>query len=107
MPVNAELIDEIVRRIAAASRPQKIILFGSQVRGEARPDSDIDLLVIADSSKPRHQRAASLYGAMSDILVAMDILVYTPEKVKEWSNVPQAFVTTAVREGYVVYENRR
>ncbi|MBU0702300.1 MAG: nucleotidyltransferase domain-containing protein [Chloroflexi bacterium] len=107
MPVDAELIDEMVRRIVETSRPQKIIMFGSRARGEARPESDIDLLVIAESSKPRHQRAAPLYGAVSDILVAMDILVYTPGEVKEWSNVPQAFVTTAVREGQVLYEDRR
>ena len=107
MPVDAELIDEMVRRIVRTVHPEKIILFGSRARGEARPDSDIDLLVIADSSKPRHQRAAPLYGAVSDILVAMDILVYTPREVEEWSKVSQAFVTTAVREGQVLYENRR
>lgn len=107
MPVDAELIDEIVRRIVRAAHPEKVILFGSRARGEARPDSDIDLLVIADSSQPRYQRAAPLYGAVSDILVPMDILVYTPKEVEEWSEVAQAFVTTAVREGKVLYENRR
>ena len=104
---DAELIDEMVRRIVRTAHPQRIILFGSRARGEARPDSDIDLLVIADSLKPRHQRAAPLYGAVSDILVPMDILVYTPREVEEWSEVSQAFVTTAVREGKVLYENRR
>ncbi|MEA3338472.1 MAG: nucleotidyltransferase domain-containing protein [Chloroflexota bacterium] len=107
IPVDAELMDEMARRIVEASRPQKIILFGSRARGEARPDSDIDMLVIAESPKPRHQRAAPLYGAVSDILVAMDILVYTPGEVEEWSEAPQAFVTTAVREGQVLYENHR
>ena len=107
MPVDAELLDEIVQRIVSTFHPERIILFGSRARGEARPDSDVDLLVIADSSKPRHQRAAPLYGAVSDILVPMDILVYTPREVEEWSEVSQAFVTTAVREGKVLYENRR
>jgi hypothetical protein len=36
----------------------------------------------------------------------MDILVYSPEEVKEWSEVRQAFVTTAIREGKVVYEDQ-
>ena len=31
--------------------------------------------------------------------VSIDILVYTPEEVREWSAFPQAFVTTAVHEG--------
>lgn len=50
--------------------------------------------------------AAPLYRTLSDILIAMDILVYSPEEVEEWSIVPQAFVTTAIREGRAVYENQ-
>ena len=103
--MDTALTEEIVRRIVLTIRPEKIILFGSRARGDARPDSDIDLLVIAHSREPRHRRSARLYGALSDILVAMDILVYGPEEVEEWSGVPQAFVTTAMREGKVLYEN--
>ncbi len=102
--VDARLMDEIIRRIVETISPQKVILFGSQSRGDARPESDLDLLVIADSTQPRYRRSAPLYGALSDILVPMDILVYSPQEVKEWSEVPQAFVTTAVREGKVLYE---
>lgn len=104
--IDANLMDEIVRRIVKTIDPEKIILFGSQARREARPESDIDLLVIAESTQPRYRRAAPLYGALSDILAPMDILVYSPEEVREWSQVPQAFVTTAIREGKVLYENQ-
>ena len=104
--IDANLMDEIVRRIVKTIDPEKIILFGSQARREARPESDIDLLVIAESAQPRYRRAAPLYGALSDILAPMDILVYSPEEVQEWSQVPQAFVTTAIREGKVLYENQ-
>ncbi len=104
--VDAGLMDEIVRRIVETVSPQKVILFGSQSRGNARPESDLDLLVIADSALPRYRRSAPLYGALSDILVPMDILVYSPEEVKEWSEVRQAFVTTAIREGRVLYEKQ-
>jgi predicted nucleotidyltransferase len=104
--IDAGLVEEIVRRIVEALSPHKIILFGSQARGDARPESDIDLLVIADSTQPRYRRSAPLYGVLSDILVPMDILVYSPEEVQEWSEVRQAFVTTAVREGKVLYEEQ-
>jgi uncharacterized protein len=103
--LDSHLTDEIVRRIVNAIRPHKIILFGSRARGEARPDSDIDLLVIAPSAQPRYRRAAPLYGVLSDILAPMDIVVYSPEEVQDWSAVRQAFVTTALREGKVLYEN--
>lgn len=104
--VDEKLMDEIVHRIIKSFSPEKIILFGSRARGEARTDSDIDILVIANSSEPRYRRSSALYGIMSDILVPMDILVYTPEEVEEWREVRQAFVTTAVREGLLVYENK-
>ncbi|MDQ6695358.1 MAG: nucleotidyltransferase domain-containing protein [Chloroflexota bacterium] len=102
---NDEMMLEIVRRIVSVSRPAKIILFGSRARGEARPDSDIDLLVITESEEPRYRRAAPLYGALSDIPIPMDVLVYRPQEVEEWSDVRQAFVTTAIREGKVLYED--
>ena len=103
--VDDNLMREIVRRIVDTSHPEKVILFGSRARGDCRGDSDIDLLVVADDPRPRSLRASALYGALSDILVPMDILVYCPDEIVEWSNVLQAFVTTAVREGNLLYEN--
>jgi hypothetical protein len=35
----------------------------------------------------------------------MDILVYSPQEVQEWSGVEQAFVTTSIREGKILYED--
>jgi predicted nucleotidyltransferase len=102
---DPQIIQEIVRRIVKVSQPEKVILFGSRARGTARSTSDIDLLVIARSTQPRHRRAAPLYGALSDIMAPMDIVVYSPEEVQEWSEVRQAFITTAIREGQVLYEN--
>jgi predicted nucleotidyltransferase len=104
--IDARLVEEIVRRIVETLSPHKIVLFGSQAWGDARPESNIDLLVIADSTQPRYRRSAPLYGALSDILMPMDIPVYSPEEVQEWSEVRQAFVTTAVREGKVLYEKQ-
>ena len=99
-------MDEIVRRIVATVHPHKIVLFGSRARGEARLGSDIDLLVITDSDEPRHRRPRRLYGALRDIMLPMDIVVYTPEEVEEWSQVRQAFVTYAVREGRALYDEQ-
>jgi predicted nucleotidyltransferase len=89
-----------------AIHPQKIVLFGSRARGQARPDSDIDILVVAESAEPRHRRSAPLYGVLSDIQTPMDIVVYTPDEITEWSQVRQAFITTAMREGRVLYEDQ-
>jgi predicted nucleotidyltransferase len=102
--IDQQLKRKIVDRIVDIIFPEKVVLFGSQARGDARSDSDIDLLVIAKSQQPRYRRSAPLYGALSDILTPMDIIVYTPEEVNDWREVRQAFVTTALREGTVIYE---
>ena len=104
--IDEGLREVIVDRIVSVVHPEKIILFGSRARGTGRLDSDIDLLVIARSEQPRYRRAAPIYGVLSDILAPMDILVYSPQEVDEWSRVPQAFVTTAVRQGTVLYEKQ-
>jgi predicted nucleotidyltransferase len=100
------LVRDIVRRIVQATQPDKIILFGSRARGDARPDSDFDVLVIKDSDEPGYRRDASLYLALAGMNAPVDLMVYTPEEVREWSAVPQAFVTTAIREGKVLYERK-
>lgn len=101
-----ETYAEIVQRIRSVANPRKIVLFGSRARGEHRPDSDIDLLVIEESSLPRHRRSIPLYAALADLPIEVDaeIVVYTPAEVEEWRGANAAFVTTALREGKVLYE---
>ena len=102
--LNDDLVREIVRRIVDAALPEKVILFGSRARGDARPKSDFDVLVIKHSDEPRYRCSVPLYVALADLPVEVEVMVYTPEEVEEWSQVPQAFVTTALREGTTIYE---
>ncbi len=95
---------EMIRRILAVGDPQKIVLFGSRARGDARADSDYDLLLVEPSVLPRHKRAARYRRALTGLAGAKDILVWTPEEVAQWRDVPNAFVTAAVQEGVVLYE---
>jgi predicted nucleotidyltransferase len=105
-PPRDDLIGDIVRRIVETAQPEKIILFGSRARGDARPNSDFDVLATKESSEPGYRRDAPLYVALVDLPVEVDVLVYTPEEVAEWAQVPQAFATTATREGKTVYERK-
>lgn len=106
MDSTNQVLDDIVHRIVEAEHPERVILFGSRARGAARPDSDFDLLVIKESQLPRYRRSAPLYTKLADLPVEVEVMVYTPEEVQEWSAVPQAFVTTAIREGKVLYERK-
>jgi uncharacterized protein len=99
-----KILPEIVERMLAVGNPDRIILFGSQARGDARPDSDFDLLVIEPSTQPRYKRAVRYRRVLAGIGLAKDILVWTPAEVAEWRTVPNAFITTALKDGVVLYE---
>ena len=101
---ESDLHREIVRRIAEVTDPDKVIVFGSRAQGDQRPESDVDVLVIQESSEPRYKHARPLYSALTCLPVEVDVIVYTPCEILEWGEVDQAFVTTAIREGIVVYE---
>jgi len=102
--ITEDLLQEVVRRIRSAGNPVKIVLFGSHGRGEARPDSDLDLLIIEESDLPRYERCTPYRMALMDLLPEKDIVVWTPSEVKEWAQVPNAFITTIIFEGRVLYE---
>ena len=72
-------IDRMVKRIVKKFHPEKIILFGSQTRGDAGPDSDVDVLVVMDFEGSKLDKMVDLQGAADDSAVPVDILVTTPE----------------------------
>jgi predicted nucleotidyltransferase len=107
MAVSAQVPFElIVQRLLTAGHPTKIVLFGSRGRESATQRSDYDVLIVESSKLPRSRRAAAYYRALSDLPVEVDILVFTPEEIRDWERVPQAFVTTALREGKTLYEGQ-
>ena len=103
-PPTPDLLGEIVRRILAVGTPFRIVLFGSRARGDARPDSDLDLLIVEDSNLPRYRRSPRYLRALVGVLPAKDVVVWTPAEVDAWRDVPHAFITTALREGRMLYE---
>jgi len=81
---------------------KKAILFGSLARGDVIEDSDIDLILVKETSARFPDRLDEVYRALSP-RVGLDILVYTPEEFAEMLET-RPFVQEAVREGRVVYE---
>ena len=103
-PVTESLLADVVSCILSVGNPQKIVLFGSRARGDSRPDSDLDLLIIEDSELPRYRRSARYRRALCGLFPAKDVVVWTPDEVEEWCEVPNAFITTVLAEGKVLYE---
>jgi len=100
------VLEEVVRRLVNAVNPDRIYLFGSRARGDHAPDSDVDLLIVRDSTEPRHRRAIPAYRALRGMAVPKDLLWFTPQEVAEWRGVTNHVLHQALREGRLLYEKR-
>ena len=104
VPVDEAILAEVVRRLVEAVDPDKIILFGSRARGDFHPDSDVDLLIVRDSSEKPHRRPIPAYQSLHGLGISKDILWYTPQEVREWADARNHVVARALREGRILYE---
>ena len=93
----------MVRRIVRKFHPERIILFGSQAREDAGPDSDVDLLVVMPVKGPKHKKQVEIRVALSNIRVPKDIIVTTPDEFAWRQNVVGTIEYPAFHEGKVLY----
>lgn len=101
--LTKETIQEVVDAIAEHFDPEKIVLFGSYAEGNPKPDSDLDLLVVMETSEPRHRRAAPMRLLFRPMPFSMDILVYTPEEIAYWNGTVNHIITEALNTGRTIY----
>lgn len=99
-------IRNVAARIGAAAKAQRVILFGSHARGEATEQSDVDLLIIAESDLPRFKRSRKLYKLLKPHPFGMDLVVYTPEEIEKGKRSKVSFVSTVLQEGKTLYVGR-
>ena len=100
------VINQMVLRIVERFDPDRIILFGSAARGEAGPDSDVDLLVVMPVRGSRREKAVEIGVAVNDIPISKDIIVTTPEDFELRKQIVGTIERPAEREGRLVYARR-
>jgi len=104
-PVSTnDLVRAAVERILRCCSPVRIILFGSRARGDHRPDSDLDLMVVLDRVEDHHAAIVDLRRALADLPVAKDIIVADQPQMERRRLVPGAIEGVVDREGRVVFE---
>ena len=103
--MNNELISTMTERIVRDFHPVQIILFGSHARGEAHPQSDVDLLVVFSELADKRKTAIDIRCALADLPVAKDILVTTPEELARQRDWVGTALRSAQREGEILYKN--
>ncbi len=101
---TSAILAEITERIVRQFRPVRVILFGSQARGDARPWSDFDLLVVLPECNDKRQARRDIYDALEDIKVSKDIIVTTPDEIARRGDLIGSILRPALREGLVLYD---
>ena len=101
--IPREMIDRAVRILVDTAKPSRIMVFGSYARGDAREDSDLDLLVIEPRVEDRAREMVRLRRALRPLRIPVEILVYSADEVARWGDQPGSALYWALREGKIVH----
>ncbi len=100
-----EIIQDILEKLLTGYAPQKVILFGSYAYGTPRPDSDIDLLIIKETSERFIDRWVTVRRLLSDPrrTIPIETIVLTPQEVSERLEIGDQFLAEILGKGEVLY----
>jgi predicted nucleotidyltransferase len=98
------VLDALVAGVVREARPSRVILFGSRARGDARPDSDIDLLIVLPQPvADPWAMSAALRRAVGAIGVGKDFIITDEARFRERSRLVGTIEEIAAREGRVLH----
>ncbi len=104
--VTMNQIEELGRRIGREFRSERVVLFGSYARGLGTEDSDVDLLVILPFEGKSVNQSVEIRMRLRPTF-PVDLIVRTPEKVRERLEMGDDFIREILDEGIVLYEADR
>lgn len=105
MLLDSAFINEVAERAArAASGPARVMVFGSYARGDARDDSDLDLIVLEPNFADKVDEYLRIRTAIGVLGVGVDLLLFTDEEFERRSTAPGCLPYWAKREGKLLLE---
>jgi uncharacterized protein len=103
MAVTMRQIEEFGRRIGEEFRPRQVLLFGSHARNAATEDSDVDVLVVMPFEGRSVDKSVEIRLKTNPVF-PVDLLVRTPEVMRERIRMGDNFLRNILRDGKVLYE---
>src|SRR5262245_54605837 len=101
-PSRQAQIRQLCTRIVREFKPEKIILFGSHAYGRPTPESDLDLMVVMPFEGDP-ERAVTMLNRLN-MLLPIDLLVRTPEQIRQRLEMGDSFMRDIIEHGKVMYE---
>ena len=99
--IDNKMIARAVDLLLRAAPGARVILFGSYARGQAGPESDLDLLVVEPEVGSRRAEMVRLRDALRPLRIPADVLVTSDADFREWRDAPGTVFYEAAREGRV------
>jgi len=100
---DPKIVDELVRLIVEIASPLRILLFGSAARGDMRPHSDLDVLVVVAEGTPRRRTSQKIYRHLIGFPLAVDVVVTTEKELDKHRDNFSLIYYPALREGKEIY----
>lgn len=99
------VIQSILQKLITEYAPQKVILFGSHAYGAPGPDSDIDLLIIKETSERFIDRWVTVQRILTGTHRALPVetLVLTPQELEKRLAIGDQFIAEIVEKGKILY----
>lgn len=96
----------MVEKLVVEYTPQKVVLFGSYSYGHPGPDSDVDLLIIKETSKRFIDRWAEVQHILTGMhrSIPVETLVLTPQEVENRLSIGDQFIKEIMEKGKVLYD---
>lgn len=101
----AAALEHILHTLITRYQPEKVILFGSMATGSVKEWSDLDLVIIKETSLPFLQRLVEV-AQLCYVGIGVDYLVYTPDEFAQMIADRNPFILEVLRTGKVVYERQ-
>jgi predicted nucleotidyltransferase len=105
--IEQETIQKIIEIIVKEINPEKIIMFGSRAREDARDNSDYDICVIKEGIEhERNKYTKKLYIALHDVGEAIDLIVETPDRFPKLIEYKSYIYRHIQKDGLIIYEKQ-
>jgi len=94
--IGSQDVQRVLDRIVAFHNPEAIYVFGSYAKGELKPRSDLDLVVVERTAVPRRMRGLDVRGVLGELPFDIDLLFVTPDELDDDVDDPWTLLGTVM-----------